>query len=277
MAAVTGTTLREGEDTEGREKSATRISASAIEPIVIRQITAFLRTSGQLVDTLALGEAGPDVLTRMLAGAERLAAEIEQGSVAEQRAMLVDLVERITVGTASLRIELSRASLAFRLLGAEPCHADEAGEPVIIEAPLRIARRGVEAKLVIDGPDNGAPDRTPDPALVKAVARGHVWFEELTQRPGCLHHRDRASRRTDRPICYPSPRTGIPAACYRRRHPLRAPAGRYDGGALEPGRAADVVAGYLIDVSSPWSRRGTLPERKLRNGRPLHNGDNERS
>ena len=47
-----------------------------------------------------------------------------------------------------------------------------------LEAPLRVTRRGVETKLVIDA--DGAPaDRAPDPALIKAVARGHAWFDDL--------------------------------------------------------------------------------------------------
>jgi hypothetical protein len=41
--------------------------------------------------------------------------------------------------------------------------------------PVRIARRRVETRLIIDGEAVAASK--PDPALVKAVARGHAWFE----------------------------------------------------------------------------------------------------
>jgi len=46
--------------------------------------------------------------------------------------------------------------------------------------PIALARRGIEAKLVVDAPGASPADRAADPALVKEVARGYAWFEELT-------------------------------------------------------------------------------------------------
>ena len=42
--------------------------------------------------------------------------------------------------------------------------------------PLKVKRRGVEMRLIINGGDG---PRRPDPALLKAFARARVWFEEL--------------------------------------------------------------------------------------------------
>ena len=42
---------------------------------------------------------------------------------------------------------------------------------------MRMKRRGVEMRLIIGGAD--APPRKPDPALLKAIALAHRWFEEL--------------------------------------------------------------------------------------------------
>ena len=42
--------------------------------------------------------------------------------------------------------------------------------------PLKVKRRGVEMRLIINGGDE---PRKPDPALLKAFARAHGWFEEL--------------------------------------------------------------------------------------------------
>ena len=42
----------------------------------------------------------------------------------------------------------------------------------------RMKRRGVEMRLIIGGAD--APPRKPDVALLKAIARAHRWFEELS-------------------------------------------------------------------------------------------------
>ena len=43
--------------------------------------------------------------------------------------------------------------------------------------PARIKRRGVETRLVLKGPDTQAAK--PDPALIKAIARAHKWFDGL--------------------------------------------------------------------------------------------------
>jgi site-specific DNA recombinase len=43
--------------------------------------------------------------------------------------------------------------------------------------PLKVKRRGVEMRLLINGGDE---PRTPDPALLKAFARARKWFEELS-------------------------------------------------------------------------------------------------
>jgi len=49
---------------------------------------------------------------------------------------------------------------------------------ILLEVPTSFARRGVETKLVVSNAID-ASNRAPDPALLKAVARGYVWFEEL--------------------------------------------------------------------------------------------------
>ena len=42
--------------------------------------------------------------------------------------------------------------------------------------PLKVKRRGVEMRLIINGGDE---PRKPDPALLKGFARARGWFEEL--------------------------------------------------------------------------------------------------
>jgi len=42
--------------------------------------------------------------------------------------------------------------------------------------PLKVKRRGVEMRLIINGGDE---PRKPDPALLKAFARARGWFDEL--------------------------------------------------------------------------------------------------
>ena len=45
--------------------------------------------------------------------------------------------------------------------------------------PARTRRRGVEKRLVLYGGHEGSSEAQVDPALVKAIARGRQWFEDL--------------------------------------------------------------------------------------------------
>ena len=56
--------------------------------------------------------------------------------------------------------------------------ATDPQEAVLVrDVPLRIKRRGVEMRLVIEGPS--ASPRTPDPILLKEIRRAHRCFEAL--------------------------------------------------------------------------------------------------
>jgi DNA invertase Pin-like site-specific DNA recombinase len=153
-----------------------RISASEIEPVVAGQVIGFLRSTGRLFDELGAGQLSPDRLQVVIAAAANLATNLESGSGPEQRELLADLIERVVVGASSIEIHLKRAALTARLVGDGVASVDR-DDPIVVEAPVRIARRGVETKLVIEG--DGAAAAGPDPALIKAVARGHVWFDDL--------------------------------------------------------------------------------------------------
>jgi hypothetical protein len=56
-----------------------------------------------------------------------------------------------------------------------------AGVPTRIRfsAPTVIRRRGVETRLVLGGSECESKTSGLDPALVKAIARAHKWFEDL--------------------------------------------------------------------------------------------------
>jgi site-specific DNA recombinase len=58
---------------------------------------------------------------------------------------------------------------------------------------LQMRRRGVAMRLVI-----GGEFRAERPTLLKAVARGHRWFNELVFGSGGVHSRDRRARRGER-------------------------------------------------------------------------------
>ena len=54
----------------------------------------------------------------------------------------------------------------------------EPSELICLSIEARRNQYGGEVHLVVT-PNSGAPDRHPRPALIKAVARSHAWYEKL--------------------------------------------------------------------------------------------------
>jgi site-specific DNA recombinase len=97
---------------------------------------------------------------------ERLLAERERSTA------LVELVEKAVLTDEGIRLGLSI-----------PVACSEPGDATLREVlnlfrfvPLKVKRRGVEMRLIINGGDE---PRKPDPALLKAFARARGWFDEL--------------------------------------------------------------------------------------------------
>jgi site-specific DNA recombinase len=67
-------------------------------------------------------------------------------------------------------------SLRILLAGETDCR-DAASLTMTHFVALEMKRRGVELRLVIEA-ENPPPAR-PDPSLLKVIARGHRWFNEL--------------------------------------------------------------------------------------------------
>ena len=62
---------------------------------------------------------------------------------------------------------------------ASPTAESASDPPIELTAAVAFKRRGVETKLVLPGLAQQNHSLRPDPALIKAIARGRAWFEEL--------------------------------------------------------------------------------------------------
>ena len=92
---------------------------------------------------------------------------LNQPTTAPERArVLCDLVERLVIEEDKLVVTMRRAALT-----------ETGADPISLSVPVRFRRRGVEMKLVIA--DNTARPARLDPALIKSVARGHLWFDDV--------------------------------------------------------------------------------------------------
>ncbi|MEQ8371151.1 MAG: recombinase family protein, partial [Alphaproteobacteria bacterium] len=148
--------LIDGTVAESRDQSSWRLPAREIERIVAESVRGLL--------------ADQDALTR---------AARDSGMAANQVSALLDAVARWTGESLELvrRVDLAPDRLAFSL-NLSPI-TNERDMVVRHAVPTRIRRRGVEMKLVLDGSSDSTT--TLDPALIKAVARAHHWFDELVK------------------------------------------------------------------------------------------------
>jgi hypothetical protein len=160
-----------------RNASAFRIPASEIEPAVVKAIASALRSEKTVLEG-ADHTLEPSTIKSFLASAARLAGSIEAASGTVLRTQLADLVERIEVGNDSMKLRLRSHVVAKDL--AKTISASGFDGAIVVACRFNSQMNG-ESALVIDGPEDARDaDTGLNQAALKSVARGFVWFEELT-------------------------------------------------------------------------------------------------
>jgi site-specific DNA recombinase len=165
----------------GVRRPAVRLAAPEIETLVLNALKELLRQPKRLIDALQLSELAAGKLSRAAGRAAKLAATLESGSSANQCEVVKGTIQRIVFSDRSLRIELKRDALLSRMLDSQALDKDHISrrEPALVEVTFAPMRRGVETRLVLDGEHNSSS--IPNAALIKAIARGHSWFETLVR------------------------------------------------------------------------------------------------
>ncbi len=159
---------------EGREDAAGsgkgwRIAAPAFEKLVVEQLQALLRDPIRLMDLLKDNSRDNTRLTDLIDRAAEMANQFDPGQPEPAGEHIRQLVRRIEIRDGILGLVLDRATLDEQ---------DEPGpEELSIELPVRVARRGVESRIVLA--DNETNTGTPDAALVRLITRAHRWNNML--------------------------------------------------------------------------------------------------
>jgi hypothetical protein len=140
---------------------------------VIRILVDALTGPTRLLEQFGTPGMPSDQIRSLLGHASRLAATLRD-SPGERAKIVRGFVEQIIVDDNRIIIKARRSAL---LGEAVPSGASDS----IIEltATIDFKRRGVETKLMLSGLLQQNRDSRCDPALIKAIARGHAWFEEL--------------------------------------------------------------------------------------------------
>jgi hypothetical protein len=153
-----------------------RLPAPEIERTVASAASTMLRDEAAIANAaLASGLAErqlSSLFARAAAWMKRLQSELEVG------AALSALVERVDLLDSGIHV-----SLKLPVSITEEQHGANATELTITRVfPMQIKRRGLEMRLVIQGSRASAP--LVDPALMKAIARGRQWADDLLEGRG---------------------------------------------------------------------------------------------
>ena len=154
-----------------------RLPAKEIERLVLKQVSDVLRDQRRLQELLHPTDQTPVSLTRLLAQAQALARDLDDGDIAERRAILQTILKRVDLSASAMTITLDPAKLAARLgIDHKLLPSDQIDQPTLA-IPVKLRRRGVEAKLILTGPDKPHDER--DLHLCRLVAQARFWLDQL--------------------------------------------------------------------------------------------------
>jgi DNA invertase Pin-like site-specific DNA recombinase len=158
-------------ETAKQHPGAWRIPATQLEHLIATEAATMLGEPGAIATVLENAGLEPEKVPAALAIADRLRDDL--GRDAARGEALAAVVNRIELSPIRLRVILSAAVL----FPSTPEAVDAKAALLIRDVPLRIKRRGVEMRLVIEG--RSASPTTPDPVLLKEIRRAHRCFEAL--------------------------------------------------------------------------------------------------
>lgn len=147
-----------------------RIPAPETERAVIVAAKAFLDDKAAVLAALEESGLGIQDVREVLNLTSKLSRRLS--SETEAAAALAEIVEKVQLSAGGIQVHLGVA-----LRGN-----DDRSAPATLcvnrFVPMKLKRRGVELRLVLDG--NEDLPRRAAPALLKAVARARRWFGEIT-------------------------------------------------------------------------------------------------
>ena len=161
--------VRGGRSSVAKEKS-WRLAAPELEQSVVVSIRRFLNDHAAIATTLQEAGVSSAEIDSVLKAAEAKSALLESGPQAAPT--IAELVKRVDLRKNGIEISINLESLL-------PPDSVVSRAPLLTFTrfvPLQLKRRGVAMRLVIGG---GVSTRKTDPTLLKAVARGHKWFNQL--------------------------------------------------------------------------------------------------
>jgi site-specific DNA recombinase len=160
----------------------TRISAEALEKLVIDRLMSFLK-SPQELSGLARNDSNVAALRKLINVACLKAAQLEDASSDALEQLVCAIVQRIVIWETEIDIHLDPALLDRLLFGQS--RVGSSAEPIVLSSAIQCSRRGADLRLVIES------DQTTDSASsqLNDMARAQQWLS-LVLSGECANYED---------------------------------------------------------------------------------------
>jgi DNA invertase Pin-like site-specific DNA recombinase len=164
-----------------------RLPAHDLEQQVIKEVEQWLATGRTLLEELALPSDDASTQATLLVGAKSW-DDLRMREPAKIRAFLLATLRRVTIEETSIHLVLSRSGLRAVLLQGmdifsavlKPSHGQEEPDDMIqVSVNVKLKRCGGGIRLIVGGKAGSERPAQLNAALIKAVARAHVWSEQL--------------------------------------------------------------------------------------------------
>jgi hypothetical protein len=167
----------------------TRVPAHELESRVTGKLLAFLKSDAEIFDGLGTEDESPAISRNLVAAAKKLASRLPSLPSDDLRDLLAAFLGRIIIQENSIEVMISRKELrqllensgkiiAPSLLGVRK--PVDAYDLINLTIEAKRKRCGGEVHLVVP-PNSIDAARHSKPALIKALARAHGWYEKVVR------------------------------------------------------------------------------------------------
>jgi len=164
-----------------------RVPAAEIEDLVKREVLSLLESTSRLDHVLDLRSVTPEEKLKTYQASTALAQGLKTASPPMVREFLLSVLDRITVRQDGLELEIRPLGLRSAIIGDSMEGADLSNpRDTAVVAPThcvriqtRLKRCGGEIRLLLLGDNLEERLPKPEPNLIRAVAKAHVWARQL--------------------------------------------------------------------------------------------------
>jgi hypothetical protein len=164
-----------------------RIPGHDLERVVVHEIQRLLSDVDRVATLLEPLKLSSLAVNRLTAAASQVRSMWGDLAAADQIVLLKRMVRRISIGEQQIAIQLARGGVITALIARDP-NADPLPPAILrkiekqsiaLDIDAKLKRRGHELRILISSESPSDRPARPNPALIKAVARAHVWRERL--------------------------------------------------------------------------------------------------